>query len=139
MRAVITPLLGCLASLIASGCTTEACACTPPIVPAIVTGRVLLPSGNAAGSAQVHAYSAPAAGCHSIGDELGRATAASDGAFRLGLVSGMVLDSVCVFIVAQPPSGSNGLGNSDPTLLVMDFRSELTADSAQVELILRTS
>jgi hypothetical protein len=55
--------------------------------------------------------------------------------FRLGLASGILLERVCVLVFARPPAGV-ALGVSDTVLLVMDFRDELTPDSAQVELVL---
>jgi hypothetical protein len=40
-----------------------------------------------------------------------------------------------VLVYARPPAGV-ALGVSDTVTLVMDFRDELTPDSAQVELVL---
>ena len=139
MRAA-TPFLGCLAWLIASSCATDTCACTPVIVPAVVTGRVLLPSGDPAPRARVRAYSAPAAAaCHSLGEDFGLVTAEPDGTFFLGLGSEVVLDSVCVLVFGQPATGSAGLANSDTALLVMDLSDGPTIDSARVELVLQAN
>ena len=118
-------------------CTTEVCACTPTIVPAILTGRVLDSSGTAASGAQVRAYSAPEAGCHSLDTDFGVVVAEGDGSFIMGLASGQLQDSVCVLVFAHPSVGSDGSQNSDTSLLVMDFGDELTPDSARVELVLR--
>jgi hypothetical protein len=136
-RAIVVALSG-LAALVSLSCTTEACACTPTIVPAIVTGRVVDGGGTPAAAAQVRAYSAPEAGCHSLDADFGFVVAEDDGSFRMGLASGLLQDSVCVLVFARPSPGSEGLEDSDTTLLVMDFRDELTLDSARVELVLRT-
>ena len=128
--------LGCVAMLIWS-CATDVCACTPAIVPALVTGRVVDDRAAPVRDAQAHAYSASAAGCHSLDVDFGFVVTESDGSFRMGLASGMLQDSICVLVFARPPLGSDALGNSDTALLVMDFRDELTLDSAQVELVLR--
>ena len=130
--------LGGLAILASSNCTTDVCACTPAIVPAIVSGHVLDGAGAAAGGAQVHAYSAPGVGCHSLDTNFGFVVAEDDGSFLMGLPAGQLQDSICVLVFARPPLGSEGLENSDTSLLVMDFSDELAPDSAQVELILRT-
>ncbi len=139
MDRTIVVTLGGLAILASSSCTTDACACTPAIVPAIVSGHVTDGAGAAAARAQVHAYSAPGVGCHALDTDFGFVVTEDDGTFLMGLpAAGQLQDSVCVLIFARPPRGSEGLENSDTTLLVMDFRDELTPDSAQVELILRT-
>jgi hypothetical protein len=135
-RIIVLALCG-LAVVTASSCTTEACACTPPIVPAIVSGRVLDGAGAAAAGAQVRAYSAPDAGCHSLDTDFGFVVAEADGSFRMGLPSGQLQDSVCVLVFARPPAGSSGLETSDTILLVMDFRDALTPDSARADLSLR--
>ena len=131
--------VGCTVALGVSNCMTDTCACSPPIVPALVIGRVLDHTGSPAPGARVHGYSGPAMGCHALdGDgELNSVDAAEDGSFRLALASGMQVDSVCVLVFARPPSNTAGLGNSDTALLVMDFRDELTVDTAEVELVLR--
>jgi hypothetical protein len=125
-----------LAILALSNCTTEACDCPPSIVPGIVTGRVLDHSGNAAAEALVWAYSDPATACHSLDTDFGLAVAESDGSFRLGLATGQLQDSVCVLVFAEPRPGSEGLANSDTSLLIMDLSDELTPDSARLELVL---
>jgi hypothetical protein len=134
-RAIVSALCG-LATIASSSCTTEVCACTPAIVPAIVTGRVL-DSGGAAVGAQVRAYSAPEEGCHSLDTDFGFVVAEEDGSFLMGLASGQLRDSVCVLVFARPPIASEGVENSDTSLLVMDFRDELTPDTARVELVLK--
>ena len=137
-RATVSTIYG-LVILASSSCTTEACDCPPAIVPAVVTGRVLEPGGAAVEGALVRAYSAAEAGCHSLETEFGIAGAEPDGGFRIGLASGQLQDSVCVLVFAQPRPGSEGLENSDTNLVVMDFRDELTRDSARVELVLRAA
>jgi hypothetical protein len=127
----------CVAALASGSCTTEVCGCTPAIVPAIVTGRVLDSGGAAAARAQVLAYSAPEAGCQSLDADFGFVVAEDDGSFIMGLASGQLQDSVCVLVFARPAVGVDGPETSDTSLLVMDFRDELTPDSARVELILR--
>jgi hypothetical protein len=133
-RPTVCALYG-LVTLAFSSCTTEVCDCLPA-VSAIVTGRVLDRSGAAAAGALVLAYSASEADCHSLDTDFGLAVAEDDGGFRLGLASGQLQDSVCVLVFAQPRPGSEGLENSDTSLLVMDFRGEPTLDSARVELVL---
>jgi hypothetical protein len=135
-RATVSALCA-LATFASSSCTTEVCACSPPIVPAILTGDVLDSGGAAATGAHVRAYSGPAAGCHSLDTDFGFVVVERDGSFIMGLASGQLQDSVCVLVFARPPLGSPGPENSDTSLLVMDFRSELTADSARIELVLR--
>ena len=85
----------------------------------------------------MRAYSAGETDCHSLDTDFGVVVAENDGDFRMGLASGHLQDSVCVLVFAQPRPGSVGLENSDTNLLVMDFRDEVTVDSAQVELVLR--
>jgi hypothetical protein len=136
MGRAIVAALG-LAAFTFPGCTTDACACTPAIVPALVTGRVVDDRGTPASGAQVRAFSAPAAGCHSLDTDFGSVAAENDGEFRMGLPSGLLQDSVCVLVFARPRGRPAALGDSDTTLLVMDFRDELTLDSARVELVLR--
>jgi hypothetical protein len=137
-RASVSAIYGLLI-LASSSCTTEACDCPPAIVPAVVTGHVLEPSGAAGVGAVVRAYSAAETGCHSLDTDFGIAVAETDGGFRMGLASGQLQDSVCVLVFAQPRPGSEGLENSDTNLVIMDFRDELTRDSARVELVLRAA
>ena len=134
-RATVSVLAG-VATLISFSCTTEVCACTPAIVPVIVTGRVLEGGGVAAAGALVRAYSAPEADCHSLDSDFGFVVSEDDGSFVIGLASAQLQDSVCVLVFAQPRPGSEDLENSDTSLLVMDF-DELTVDSARIELVLR--
>jgi hypothetical protein len=84
----------------------------------------------------VSAFSGAGAGCASLDADLGLEVAAADGAFRLGLASGIIQERVCVLVFARPPAGV-ALGVSDTVLLVMDFSEQLAQDSAQVELVLR--
>jgi hypothetical protein len=140
MHRLHVALLPCLASLSAWSCTTDVCACTPPPVVALVSGRVFRDGSTPVPVAQVSTYSAPAVGCSSLGGDLGitETDTAVDGTFQLGLPSGTEQDSVCVFVFARPPVGAAGLGNSDTALVVLDFRMDGTVDSAQVDLQLRS-
>jgi hypothetical protein len=134
-RAFVTALG--VAVLAALSCTTEVCGCSPAIEPAILGGRVLDGSGKPAPEAQVRAYSAPSAGCQSLDTDFGFAVAEDDGTFIMGLASGHVEDSVCVLVFARPSVGPDVPENSDTSLLVLDFRDDLSPDTARVELILR--
>ena len=134
-RALVSAL--CVAALASLSCTTEVCGCTPVIVPAILAGRVLDSSGKPAAAAQVRAYSAPEAGCHSFDTDFGSVVAEGDGSFSMGLASGQPQDSVCVLVFARPSVGADWPENSDTSLLVLDFRDELAPDTARVELVLR--
>ena len=127
----------CLAALASLSCTTDVCGCTPAIVPAILTGRVLDSGGKAAAAAQVRAYSEPAPGCQSLDTDFGSVVAEHDGSFIMGLASGQLEDGVCVLVFARPSAGADGQENSDTSLLVLDFRDELAPDTADVELVLR--
>jgi hypothetical protein len=126
-----------LTVLAASSCTTEVCGCSPAIVPAILVGRVLDGSGRPAAAAQVRAYSAPDAGCHSLDTDFGFVVAEDDGGFVMELASGHVQDSVCVLVFARPSLGVDMPENSDTSLLVLDFRDNFAPDTARVELVLR--
>ena len=136
MVRTIVVALGGFAALTVISCTTEACACSPALR-AVVTGRVVDEGNAPVPGAQAQAFSAPAAGCRSLHAGLAVTPAESDGTFRLDLAWDTAHDDVCVLIFARPPDGSNALGDSDTTLLVMDFTDEPTPDSAQVELRLR--
>ncbi len=118
-----------------SNCTTEACDCPPGIVPAIVTGRVARDGGAPVAGAVVGAFSGMGVGCESLETDFGLEVTGADGGFRLPLASGILQEDVCVLVFARPPEGV-ALGASDTVLVVMDFRDELTQDSAQVELVL---
>ena len=136
MARVARPMLCGLTVLALSNCTTEACDCPPGIVPAIVTGLVVRDGGAPVAGAIVHAFSDVGAGCESLAIDFGLEVTGAYGGFRLGLATGILQDRVHVLVYARPPAGA-ALGISDTVLLVMDFR-ELTQDSAQVELVLRT-
>jgi hypothetical protein len=133
-------LLPCLASLSVWSCTTEVCACSPPPLVALVSGRVFRDGSTPVPAAPVRAYSAPAAGCSSLSADIGitETETAVDGTFQLGLSSGTEQDSVCVFVFARPPVGAADLGSSDTSLVVLDSRTDGTVDSAQVDLQLRS-
>ena len=135
MGCVPGPMFCGLAMLALSGCTTESCDCPPGIVPGLVTGHVIRAGGTPVAGAPVHAFSGVAAGCESLDTDFGLVATGADGGFRLDLASGILHEGVCVLVFARPPEGV-GLGISDTVLLVMDFRDELTQDSAQVELVL---
>jgi hypothetical protein len=134
MGRALGPMLCSLTVLALSNCTTEPCDCLP-IVPAIVTGHVVRDGGAPVAGAIVSAFSGPGAGCESLDTDFGHWVTEADGGFRLDLASGILHEGVCVLVFARPPEGA-GLGISDTVLLVMDFRDELTQDSAQVELVL---
>jgi hypothetical protein len=136
MRRIQTTTVATLALLGLSHCTTEACGCTPALVPAVVLGRVLGGLNTPVQEARVRAFSAAGANCHSTDTGFGDVITGPDGSFEMKLSTYDPLDSVCVFVFARPPLGASGLENSDTALLVMDFRGE-TLDSAQVELVLR--
>jgi hypothetical protein len=70
--------------------------------------------------------------------DFGSVTTEADGSFELGLAAARARDSVCVFVFARPPEGASGLGNSDTTMLVMDFRDGEQPDNARVDLVLHT-
>jgi hypothetical protein len=116
----------------ARGVLSAAFAC---VVPALVTGHVVRDGGTPVAGAHVRAFSGAGVGCESLDTDFGLVVTAADGGFRLGLASGILLERVCVLVFARPPAGV-ALGVSDTVLLVMDFRDELTPDSAQVELVL---
>jgi hypothetical protein len=124
-----------LTVLALSTCTTEACDCPPGVVPAIVIGHVANDGGAPVAGAMVGAFSGPGVGCESLETDFGLDVTGADGGFRLALASGILQEDVCVLVFARPPEGA-ALGASDTVLLVMDFRDELTQDSAQVELVL---
>lgn len=139
MHRLPVALLPCLASLSVWSCTTEVCACTPPPVLAVVTGRVFRDGSTPVPVAPVSAYSAPAVGCAASFDAyLSTTETAADGTYQIGLPSGTQQDGVCVFVFARPPVGAADLGNSDTSLVVLDFRMDGTVDSAQVDLQLRS-
>ena len=123
-----------LAMLALSNCTTEACDCLP-IIPAVVTGRVVRDGGAPVAEAQVRAFSGAGVGCESLDTDFGVVFTGADGDFRLGLASGALREGVCVLVFARAP-GAMALEVSDTVRLVMDFRDELTLDSAHVELVL---
>lgn len=114
MRRALVALFGCLVTLGASSCTTEACACTPAIVPALVTGRVLREGSVPVPDAHVRAYSATAEGCNSLDTDFGFVTTDTDGGYRMGLSSGDLRDSVCVLVFARPPLGTGALTETPP-------------------------
>lgn len=134
MGCVPGPMLCGLAMLALSNCTTEACDCLP-VIPAVVTGHVVRDGGTLVEGAQVHAFSGAGVGCESLDTDFGLAVTGADGGFRLGLASGILREGVCVLVFARAPGGM-ALEVSDTVLLVMDFRDELTLDSANVELVL---
>ena len=90
--------------------------------------------------ALVRAYSAPAQGCHTDGvggSDYGVMPARTDGTFSMGLPGADARDSICVFVFARPPTGSDGLTVSDTTLVVLSFRYSVPQDSARVDPVLR--
>jgi hypothetical protein len=135
MGRVPTTMLCSLTALALSNCTTEVCDCVP-ITPGLVTGHVVREEGTPVAEALVHAFSGAGAGCESLDTDFGLAVTGDDGGFRLELASGMLQERVCVLVFASPPAGV-ALQISDTVLLIMDFRDELTQDSAQAELVLR--
>src|SRR5688500_15287022 len=103
MNRVTVAAFACLAGITSMSCNTEVCACSPVIIPALVTGRVIDEGGASIAGAQVHAFSAPALACHSLDAEIGFVEAGNDGSFRMELRSDMPQDSVCVLVFARPP------------------------------------
>jgi hypothetical protein len=124
-----------LTILALSNCSTETCDCPPSIVPAFVAGHVIQGEGIPVPGAIVHAFSGPGVDCESLDTDFGLVVTGTDGSFRLGLASGFLQERVCVLVFASPPP-EVALGVSDTVLLVMDFRDELTVDTAQVQLVL---
>src|SRR3954453_820037 len=124
MNRALVAALSSLTGFALSSCTTDACACTPPIVPALVMGSVVDVPGAPVPGAQVRAVSVPAANCHSLDADFGFVTTHQDGSFDLALASGALQDSVCVLVFARPPPATPALGTSDTTVLIMDFRGE---------------
>lgn len=135
MNRAMLSVLGALGILAAGSCATDACGCSPTVTSAIVSGSVVDGAGAPVRLARVQAYSAPAAGCHSLESAFGSTFAESDGGFSLGIASSEFQDSVCVLVFADSPFGSGALGVSDTALLVMDF-DEFDPGQAQVELVL---
>ena len=135
MGSVARPMLCGLTILALSNCSTEACDCPPGIVPALVTGHVVRDGGTPVTGAIVRAFSAAGVDCESLDTDFGVVVTGADGGFRLALASGILKERVCVSVFASPPP-EVALGASDTVLLVMDFRDELTVDSAQVQLVL---
>ena len=134
MGCVPRPMLCGLAMLALSNCTTEVCDCVS-VIPALVTGQVVRDGSTPVAGAQVRAFSGAGVGCESLDTDFGSVFTGADGGFRLGLASGIVREGVCVLVFALAP-GAMPLEVSDTLLLVMNFRDELTPDSAHVELVL---
>jgi hypothetical protein len=135
-RATVSAFCG-LVTLGSSSCSTEACDCPPAIVPAVVDGRVLDRTGAATPGALVRAYSAPETDCHSLDIDFGVAVAENDGGFCRELASGQLQDSAVCWSLLSLALSQQGWRIPTPNVLVMDFRDELTRDSARVELVLR--
>jgi hypothetical protein len=94
--------------------------------------RALLVGICLAGAA-ISSCSETACGCSA---DFGSVGTLSGGEFLLGLGLGGEQDSVCIQVFAHPPQGADALGDSDTSLLVLDFRLESAPDSARVELVL---
>jgi hypothetical protein len=137
MRDVSVTVLGCMALLVLSNCSTEVCACPPVQEGALVSGRVIRDDGTPVPGVRVHAYSAPAAGCVSLETDFGFIETRADGSFRMGLPSSARQDSVCAFVFARP-SLRSGLRDSDTALVILDFHPEWPVEAARLELVLRT-
>jgi hypothetical protein len=139
MTRVQAAVLGSIAALVASNCTTEACACPPLIESASVSGHVMDQNSIPVPGARVRAYSAPAPGCNSLDTDFGSIEAGADGGFWMALPTGAQQDDACVFVFARPPLHSSGLGDSDTTLRVLNFRPGEAPDTAQLDLVLRSN
>lgn len=135
MRGAMVTILGGVALLAAASCVTDACGCSPLVSLAIVTGSVVDGTGAPVPVARVHASSDEAEGCASLGGEIGTTMTSQDGSYRMDLTVSPLGDSVCVQVFADPPFGSEALGTSDTTLLVMGFVGD-HPDSAAVDLVL---
>jgi len=136
MKIFTALVLVCGTAWVASACQ-EACACPPIPYVAVAYGSVRLSSGEALPNAVVYAFSAPAVGCHAdVGSVYDTARSADDGSYALSLLSAGAQDSTCVFVYAIPPSGAPSLLTSDTTLVLVDFRSEGSVDSALVDPII---
>jgi hypothetical protein len=133
-------LAGITAVLAFARCTTESCACEPVVVTALLYGQVTSPAAEPVVGALVHAYSVPADGCNAdavSGSDYGFIATLVDGTYSLQLAAAAAaLDSVCIFVFAQPPQGADGLVESDTTLVVLDF-DPAQLDSARVDPVLR--
>jgi hypothetical protein len=70
------------------------------------------------------------------GFDYGLTGSGTDGTYSLQLASAEARDSICVFVFAQPPGGTNELGESDTTLVVLNFGAAQT-DSVRVDPVLR--
>jgi hypothetical protein len=131
-------VLGSIAALAASNCA-DVCACPPLLESPSVIGHVMDQNSAPVPRARIRAYSAPADGCSSLDADFGFIEAAANGSFRMGLPTGAQQDRACVFVFARPPLGSSGLADSDTALLVLNFRPGEAPDTAQLDLVLRST